>query len=207
MYVPTFLAILGDDVTPGQDVKAYGIFRLRDLGRLGLTRSRLRGMLLRGEAERLGRGLYRRGGRITEMDTVATVCARVPGAIVCLLSALLIHRLGTQLPNEVWIAIDRKARRPRVEDLPVRIVRFSGPMLRQGIDVRRVQGVRVRITSPARTVVDCFRYRNKIGLDIAIEALKDVIATHRASVDEIAGCARACRAFTVIRPYLEAVLA
>ena len=207
MDVPTFLAILGDDVTPGQDVKAYGIFRLRDLGRLGLTRSRLRGMLLRGEAERLGRGLYRRGGRITELDTVATVCARVPGAIVCLLSALLIHRLGTQLPNEVWIAIDRKARRPRVDDLPVRIVRFSGPMLRQGIDVRRVQGVRVRITSPARTVVDCFRYRNKIGPDIALEALKDVRATRRASVDEIAGCARACRVFTVIRPYLEAMLA
>jgi predicted transcriptional regulator of viral defense system len=205
--VPTFLAILVDDVATGQDVKAYGIFRFRDLGRLGLTRSRLRGMLLRGEAERLGRGLYRRGGRITELDTVATVCTRVPGAIVCLLSALLIHRLGTQLPNEVWIAVDRKARRPRVEDLPVRIVRFSGPMLRQGIDVRRVQGVRVRITSPARTVVDCFRYRNKIGLDIALEALKDIIATRRASVDEIAGCARACRVFTVIRPYLEAVLA
>ena len=207
MDVPTFLAILGDDVTPGQDVKAYGIFRFRDLGRLGLSRSRLRGMLLRGEAERLGRGLYRRGGRITELDTVATVCARVPGAIVCLLSALLIHRIGTQLPNEVWIAIDRKARRPRVDDLPVRIVRFSGPMLRHGIDVRRVQGVRVRITSPARTVVDCFRYRNKIGPDIALEALKDVLATRRASVDEIAGCARACRVFTVIRPYLEAMLA
>jgi predicted transcriptional regulator of viral defense system len=205
--VPTFLAILGNDDTPGQDVKAYGIFRFRDLGRLGLTRSRLRGMLLRGEAERLGRGLYRRGGRITELDTVATVCARVPGAIVCLLSALLIHRIGTQLPNEVWIAIDRKARRPRVADLPVRIVRFSGPMLRHGIDVRRVQGVRVRITSPARTVVDCFRYRNKIGPDIALEALKDALATRRASVDEIAGCARACRVFTVIRPYLEAMLA
>ncbi len=188
-------------------MKAYGVFRFRDLGRLGLTRGQLRGMLLRGDAERLGRGLYRRGGRITELDTVATVCARVPGAIVCLLSALLIHRIGTQLPNEVWIAIDRKARRPRVADLPVRIVRFSGPMLRHGVDVRRVQGVRVRITSPARTVVDCFRYRNKIGPDIALEALKDVIATRRASVDEIVGSARACRVFTVIRPYLEAMLA
>lgn len=194
-------------VSPGLVVKAYGLFRFRDLGRLGLTRGRLRGMLLRGEAEQLGRGLYRRGGRITELDTVATVCARVPGAIVCLLSALLIHRIGTQVPNEVWIALDRKARRPRVTDLPVRIVRFSGPMLRQGIDVRRVQGMRVRITSPARTVVDCFRYRNKIGPDIALEALKDVIATRRTSVDEIVSCARACRVFTVIRPYLEAMLA
>ncbi len=183
------------------------IFRHRDIEQIGLTRGRLRGMLRRGEAERVGRGLYRRVGEITELDTVATVCARVPGAIVCLLSALLIHDIGTQLPADVWIALDRKARKPRLDDLPVRIVRFSGPMLRYGIEVRRVQGVPVSITTPARTVVDCFRYRNKIGLDVALEALKDALRRRRASVGEISRAAQICRASSVVKPYLEAAVA
>ena len=183
-----------------------GIFRFRELERVGLARG-LRGMLGRGEVERIGRGLYRRGHEMTELDTVATVSARVPGAIVCLLSALLIHRIGTQVPSEVWIAIDNKARKPRVETLPVRIVRFSRPMLLHGIEQREVQGVTVRITSPARTVVDCFRYRNKIGIDVALEALKDVLHHQRATVDAIMHAAEVGRASTVIKPYLEAMLA
>ena len=183
------------------------IFRLQDAERAGLPRGRLRGMVRRGEATKVGRGLYRRVSDETELDTVATVCARVPGAIVCLLTALLIHRIGTQLPHEVWIALDRKARKPRVEALPVHIVRFSGPMLRYGIDQRLVQGVAVRITSPARTVVDCFRYRNKIGIDVALEALKDALRTRRTSVDAIVRAAQACRMDKVIRPYLEAIVA
>ena len=173
---------------------------------MGLTRGRLRGMQRRGEAERVGRGLYRRAGEVTELDTVATVCARVPGGIVCLLSALLIHDIGTQLPAEVWIALDRRARKPRLEALPVRIVRFSGPMLRYGIESRRVQGVAVSITSPARTIVDCFRYRNKIGLDVALEALKDALRRRRATVSEITRAAQVCRVSTVVQPYLEATL-
>jgi len=110
-------------------------------------------MLHRGEAEKVGRGLYRRGSEVTELDTVAMVCARVPRAVACLLTALVIHRIGTQLPADVWIALDRKARKPRVEDLPIRIVRFSPAMLRYGIEERRIHGVLVRMTSPARTVV------------------------------------------------------
>ena len=183
------------------------IFRLRDIDQVGLTRGRLRGMISRGEAEKVGRGLYRRPSEITELDTVATVCARVPGAIVCLLTALLIHRIGTQLPAEVWIALDRKARKPRVDHLPLHIVRYSGPMLRYGVEERRVQGVVVRITSPARTVVDCFRYRNKIGIDVALEALKDSLRTRRVSVDALVRAAQVCRGYAVIKPYLEAVVA
>lgn len=183
-----------------------GIFRLRELEHVGQAKG-LRGMLSRGEVERIGRGLYRRDHEITELDTVATVSARIPGAIVCLLSALLIHRIGTQAPPEVWIAIDNKARKPRVEALPVRIVRFSKPMLRYGIEQREVQGVTVRITSPARTVVDCFRYRNKIGIDVALEALKDVLHHQRTTVDAIMRAAEAGRVSTVIKPYLEAMLA
>ena len=180
-------------------LESPGIFRLQDAGGIGLTRGRLRGMIRRGEAEKVGRGLYRR-------VSVATVCARVPGAIVCLLTALLIHRIGTQLPPDVWIALDRRARTPRLEALPVHIVRFSGPMLRYGIEERRVQGVAVRITSPARTVVDCFRYRNKIGIDVALEALKDSLRTRRTSVDAIVRAAQMCRMDNVLRPYLEAIV-
>jgi predicted transcriptional regulator of viral defense system len=164
-------------------------------------------MLVRGEVERLGWGLYRLDDEISELDTVATVLARVPGAIVCLLSALLIHDIGTQLPHDVWIAIDNKARKPRVGTLPVHIVRFSGPMRHYGIEERNVQGVRVRITSPARTIVDCFRYRNKIGLDVALEALKDGLRQRITTVDAIVRAAQVCHAGTVIKPYLEAILA
>jgi predicted transcriptional regulator of viral defense system len=190
-----------------REPKTPEIFRLQDLHAAGLTRARLRAMLGRGEAERLGWGLYRRASAPTELDTVATVCARVPGGIVCLLTALAIHRIGTQAPADVWIAIDRKARKPSIEDLPVHVVRFSGAMLRYGIEERHVQGVAVRITSPARTVVDCFRYRNKVGIDVALEALKDGLRTRRLSVAALTRAADVCRASTVMKPYLDAVLA
>jgi putative AbiEi antitoxin of type IV toxin-antitoxin system len=183
------------------------IFRLRDIDGIGLTRGRLSGLISRGEAEKVARGLYRRPSEITELDTVATVCARVPDGIICLLTALLIHRIGTQLPADVWVGIDRTARKPKLGDLPVRIVRFSGPMLHYGIEERRVQGVIVRLTSPARTVIDCFRYRNKIGIDVALEALKDSLRTSRVSVGALVRAAQVCRVHSVIKPYLEAIVA
>jgi predicted transcriptional regulator of viral defense system len=163
-------------------------------------------MVRRGQVERIARGLYRRSDEVSELDTVASVCARIPDGVVCLLSALIIHDIGTQLPSEVWIAIDRRARRPMVDRLPVRIVRFSGPMLKCGIERRTIQGVNVRVTSPARTVVDCFRYRNKRGIDVAIEALKDAVQRRLATAGSIYDIAKRCRASSVIRPYIEAVL-
>jgi len=113
--------------------------------------------------------------------------------------------IGTQSPHEVWIALDRKARKPSRLPAQVRFVRFSGPMLSYGILAREVLGVPVRITSPARTVVDCFRYRSKLGIDIALEALRDTVRSHKATVDEIVRAAEVCRASTVLRPYLEAL--
>jgi predicted transcriptional regulator of viral defense system len=165
-------------------------------------------MVREGEAERVARGVYRlSASESTELETVAAVSARVPGAIVCLLSALAIHGIGTELPREVWIGLDRKARKPRIDDLPVRIVRFSGAMLRYGVETRVVQGVEVRITSAARTVVDCFRYRNKIGIDVALEALRDAVGQRPAIVNEIVRAAQVCRIYSVMRPYLEATVA
>jgi predicted transcriptional regulator of viral defense system len=163
-------------------------------------------MLRRGEVQRVSRGLYRlRDAPLTELETVATVCKRIPGAIICLLTALHIHGLGTQAPRAVWIALDRKARKPRAPGLPLKVVRFSGPMLRYAIETREVLGVSVRLTSPARTVVDCFRYRRKIGLDIALEALRDVLTSRKATIDDIVRTAQVCRIQTVIAPYLQSI--
>jgi predicted transcriptional regulator of viral defense system len=164
-------------------------------------------MIRTGEAHQIGRGLYRRRAVApTELETIAAICARAPRAIVCLLSALAIHDIGTQQPPDVWIALDRKARKPHFADVDVRVVRFSGTMLRHGVTMRRVQGVPVRLTNPARTVVDCFRYRNKLGLDIALEALRDVLTSRRTTVDALVRAAQACRIYSVMKPYLQAML-
>ena len=192
------------DPTSARLPRLPALFRPRDLVSSGVSRSRLRGMLRTGEVERVGRGLYRlRSAPVTELETIALVSKRVPHAIVCLLTALHIHGIGTQAPREVWIALHRKARKPKAAGLPIRVVRFSGPMLTYAVEARDVQGVEVRVTSPARTVVDCFRYRNKLGLDIAIEALRDALRSRRASLDQIVRAAEVCRVRSVILPYLE----
>jgi predicted transcriptional regulator of viral defense system len=184
------------------------VFRPRDLAGIGGSRAALRGMLRAGEVSQIGHGLYR-DERVepTELDSIATVCARAPQAIVCLLTALAIHDLGTQQPHAIWIALDRKARAPRFDDVEVRVVRFSGAMLHHGVLARVVQGVPVRLTSPARTVVDCFRYRNKLGLDVALEALRDALGKRVATVDELVRAAQTCRIYSVMKPYLEAMVA
>jgi predicted transcriptional regulator of viral defense system len=135
------------------------------------------------------------------------VASAVPQAIVCLLSALRVHEIGTQSPRQVWLAIDRKARKPGRVPAAVRIVRFSGQMLTYGVVTQSMQGVPVRITTPARTVIDCFRYRNKIGLDVAMEALRDAVRSRKAIISELDRAADVCRIRTVIAPYLQALSA
>jgi predicted transcriptional regulator of viral defense system len=165
-------------------------------------------MVADGMIERVGPGLYRRVDvEVTEMETIAMVASAVPHAIVCLLSALRIHEIGTQSPHQVWLAIDRKARKPKRPPAKTRVVRFSGQMLTYGVISRPMQGVNVRLTNPARTVVDCFRYRNKVGLDVAMEALRDAVRSRKAMVGEIDRAAEVCRVRTVIAPYLEALSA
>lgn len=165
-------------------------------------------MVTEGRVERVGSGLYRLADvEATEMETIAMVASAVPHAIVCLLSALRVHDIGTQSPRQVWLAIDRKARSPTRLPAAVTIVRFSGQMLTYGVTTQPMQGVAVRLTSPARTVVDCFRYRKKIGLDVAMEALRDAVRSRKAMVSEIDRAAEVCRIKTVIGPYLEALSA
>ena len=180
-------------------------FRPRDLAPLGISHRRLQGMVSRGVVENFGNGLYRLTEvPATELETIAMVAAAIPNAVVCLLTALHVHDIGTQLPHEIWIALDRKARKPAHPPARVRIVRFSGQMLTYGVLRRSALGVPFRITSPARTVVDCFRYRKKFGLDVALEALDDTLRSRSATVDQIVRAAEVCRARTVLRTYLEA---
>ncbi len=192
-------------------LKAAGIgafFRPRDLKQLEVSYRQLQGLVAEGAVEKLGRGLYRLAEvEPTERETVAMVAAAIPRAIVCLLTALSIHEIGTQLPHEVWIALDRKARKPRHPPARIRVARFSGPMLTHGVTRQEMLGVSVAITSPARTVVDCFRYRNKIGIDVAMEALRDAVFSRTTTVDEISRAAEVCRIRTVIGPYMEALSA
>lgn len=163
-------------------------------------------MLEAGTLQQVTRGLYAPAGfEPTEHHGLATAAALVPNGVVCLLSALQFHEIGTQSPFEVWLAIDRKARKPLIADPPLRIVRFSPQALREGVEDHQLEGVPVRITSAARTVADCFKYRNKIGLDVALEALRAYRRTKR-SVDDLARAAGVARVSNVMRPYLEAVL-
>lgn len=193
------------------ELEAAGIgafFRPRDVQALGLSFRKLQRLVSQGTVERLGGGLYRLSEvEPTELETIAMVASAVPKAIVCLLTALRVHEIGTQSPAEVWIALDRKSRKPVRLPTRVRIVRFSGAMLTYGVMRRSMLGVPVSITSPARSVVDCFRYRNKVGIDVAMEALRDAVRSRRATVDEISRAADVCRIRTVIGPYLEALSA
>lgn len=180
------------------------IFRSRDLG--DIPRQYLRLAEGQGKVTRVARGLYvATDADVTENHDLALAAKRVPHGVVCLISALRFHELTTQIPHEVWLAIDPKARLPRTEYPPLRIVRFSGAALTCGAVPHTIEGVMVRITTPAKTVADCFKYRNKIGLDVALEALRDCFQQRKATLDEIWQAAKVCRVSNVIRPYMESL--
>jgi len=182
-----------------------GTIRPKDVESIGIPRLALYRLVRQGELIRTARGLYSPVAfDPAEHHTSVEVTVAIPKAIICLLSALQFHDLTTQMPNRVWVAIDRKARKPRTS-LPVTIVRFSGESLIDGIETHTVEGVDLRVTTPAKTVADCFKYRNKIGIDVAIEALSDCIKRRKATRDEIWRYAKLCRVANVIRPYMEAM--
>jgi len=187
-------------------IRRQGVLRTRDLGAHGIPREYLIRLLAQGVLDRPSRGMYvLADAESSEHQSLVEACKRVPHGIACLLSALRFHGLTTQAPSEVWLAISRKARLPRVDYPPLRIVRFSGPALTLGIGDHVLEGVTVRVTSPARTVVDCFKYRNKIGLEVAIEALRDCWRQKKATMDELHRTARPLRMANVMRPYLESL--
>lgn len=184
-----------------------GPVRARDLDATGIPRATLKRLCDRGILERVDRGLYRLvDAPITELTTLAEVAKRVPHAVICLLTALQFHGLTTESPHAVWILMDRRARRPSLKYPKLEVVRASGPAREHGVETRVIDGVAVQITTPAKTVVDCFRFRRHVGLDVAISALRDFLMKRKGTVDEIVLAAEADRISGLIRPYLEALV-
>lgn len=181
--------------------------RSQELVAAGVPRSQISRLVALGKLQRLARGIYALPTfESGEHGSLVTVAKRVPGALFCLLTALRVHRLTTQAPFEVWIAIGNSAHAPRLDHPPLRIVRFSAASLRHGVVTKRIDGTTVRVTSVAKTVADCFKFRNKIGLDVALEALREARRARLASADDLWRCALVDRVANVMRPYLEAVL-
>ncbi|MBK1621549.1 transcriptional regulator [Lamprobacter modestohalophilus] len=187
------------------------LIRPVDLEAKGLPRVSLTRLVRQGRLTRVGRGLYALPDRpVSEHSALAEVARKHPKSVVCLLSALRFHELTTQAPFEVWLGIPSKAHPPKLEYPTLRIVRFSEAGMAEGIDVHEIDGVPVRITNVARTVADCFKHRNKIGLDVALEALKETLGQEgeggrRASIDDLWHYARLDRVANVMRPYLESL--
>lgn len=180
----------------------------RELSQAGVHRQVLTRLVASGQLERIARGLYRLPQQsITEHHGLAVAAAAVPHGVICLLSALQYHGVGTQLPAEIWMAIDRRARGPTLRYPPLRIVRYTGAALTAGVERHVLEGRRVKIYSVAKTLADCFKYRNKIGLDVALEALRDAWRTRRFTMDQLDRYAAICRVHRVMRPYIEALAA
>lgn len=187
--------------------KKTGVLRARDLETHGISRKYLSLLCNQGILKRVGRGLYIYAeAEISANIGLAQAAKWVPHGVVCLLSALQFHNIGTQSPFEVWLAIDRKAWRPQIDYPPIRIIRFSGKALTEGIKEHQIEGVLVKIYSPAKTVADCFKYRNKIGLDVAIEALRDCRVNKKCTNAQLWEYAKVCRVAKVMKPYLEAIV-
>lgn len=187
-------------------VLRLGIARPAELEAHGIARRQLYRLVRAGLIERRARGIYVANEHpVTAEHTLAQVAKRVPGGVFCLLTALRLHELTTQAPADVWIALPESARKPRLDYPRLRVARFSGAALTEGIETRRLENVDVRVYSAAKTVADCFKYRNKIGLDVAVEALRDFSRHHRGGATELARFARICRVTRVMQPYLDAI--
>ena len=183
------------------------LVRPRDVEARGIARESLLRLYRRGLLVRPARGVYALAeSPVTEHHSLAVAAKLVPRGVVCLLSALRFHGLTTQDPHEVWIAVDFKAHKPAVESPVLRVVRFSGRALAEGIEAHQIEGVQVHVYGAAKTVADCFKYRHKIGIDVAIEALRDTLRARKATVDDVHRYAKVCRVANVMHPYLESAV-
>jgi len=188
----------------GDFAARLGVFRARDLDAAGYPREYLRRLLGRKKVRQLGRGLY----ASVDFDgdhniSLVTAAKQVPRGVVCLISALQFHQIGTQSPHQVWLALPRDSNFPRSGDSLYRFCKFSAKSYGFGIEEHALPGGTVRIYSPAKTIADCFKYRNKYGLDVAVEALKDAWRDKKFTMDQLSKAASVCRVRKVLRPYLE----
>ncbi len=183
-----------------------GLPRASDLDTIEAPRVALTRMTAAGLLERIGRGLYRLpDAQVSEFESLQTVATKVPQAVFCLLTALQFHELTTQLPRQLWIAMPRGSHVPRIDYPPIKMVQMTGDVYSEGIETVVRDGVKLRVYSVAKTVADCFKHRNRIGLDVALEALKDVRARRKATADDLWRYAKICRVANVMRPYLESI--
>lgn len=187
-------------------VRQKGVLRARDLDDAGMPRVVLTRLTANQELERVGRGLYRLPGtQASEYESLAMVAIKVPRAVFCLLTALQFHELTTQLPHQVWIAMPRGCHVPKIGYPPLRMIQMAGGAYTEGVEEVERDGVKLRIYGVAKTIADCFKHRNRIGLDVALEALKAARAQRKVSADELWRYAKLCRVANVMRPYLEAI--
>ncbi len=190
-----------------QLLQELAVVRPKDLQKQGLPMNYLYLLAREGIIERIGRGLYQWPEKdLGRNQSLAEVCKRAPNAVVALLSALNFHDITSQNPHQVWLAIDRKSWRPKITYPPVRFVTMSAEALHAGVETHYIDNIPVKVFSPAKTIVDCFKYRNKLGLDVALEALKDGWQKKRFTMDEIYQYARICRVKKVMQPYLESLV-
>jgi predicted transcriptional regulator of viral defense system len=185
-------------------IREKGVLRTKELDQIAIPRIYLTRLVRKGLLERISRGLYRLpDSEITEYFTLLQVAKKIPQGVVCLISALRFHDLTTQIPHHIWMAVERGKWEPSDRDLPIRICEFSGQSFSEGIENHLINGVPIRIYNVAKTIADCFKYRNKIGLDVAMEALQDALRQRKCTANEIWHYARICRVANVMRPYLE----
>lgn len=199
-------------VPPGRDpapalrfLRRKGVARSKELEALGLGRSQIQRLREAGVLLRVQRGLYRLAdGEVGERSGLVEVARKVPAGVFCLLTALRLHGMTTQNPSEVWLAIPNRGWRPRIPYPPLRLVDRDAARLEQGVERHRVEGVDLRVYGPAQTVVDCFQYRNKVGLDVALEALREYRRLYPKGLPEVWRIAQDSRMAKVLQPYLEA---
>ncbi len=182
------------------------VLRASDLDAIGAPRIVLSRLTTAGRLLKVGRGMYALDEtQALEQDGILAVARRVPQAIFCLSTALQFHELTTQLPREVWFAMPRGSHMPRIDYPPIKMVQMSGDVYASGVETYVLEGVTVRVFSVAKTVADCFKHRSKVGLDVALEALKDARTKNKVTVDELWQQAKVCRVAAILRPYLEAI--
>lgn len=189
-----------------QLARKHLLLRARDLAQAGLPTVTLTRLVSAGKLERVGRGVYSLPNQpISENHSLAEVAIRAPRGVICLISALRVHDIGTQAPHDIWLAIPHHMLSPRISQPALRVIRMSGPSLTEGINRLKVDGVEVPVFNAAKTIADCFKFRNKIGLDVALEALKDAWRSRKVTMAELSHFAKINRVERVMQPYLEAV--
>lgn len=188
-------------------VEKQKLVRSKDLKEHSVSRSHLWNLAKVGKIERVGHGLYRaKNAPISAHETLLEVAKRVPAGVLCLSSALRYHELTTESPFEIWLAIERDMWTPKMEFPPLRVVHFSPDTFKFGVETHSEDGGSFRVYSPAKTVADCFKFRSKIGMETAIEALRSAYKEKKASIDEISRAAKVCRVVNVMRPYMESLV-